>query len=56
MKNVSCTEYICSRMQLIESSFSMCIDEKCCMYWIYTRTECDQIFSWDFLVKSMECK
>ena len=36
MKNVSRTQYICSRMQLIESSFSMCIDEKCCTYWIYT--------------------
>ena len=32
MKNVSCTQYICSRMQLTESSFSMCVDEKCCMY------------------------
>ena len=32
MKNVSCTGYICSRMQLTESSFSICIDEKCCKY------------------------
>ena len=36
MKNVASTGYICSRMQLTESSFSMCIDEKCCTYWIYT--------------------
>ena len=38
MKNVSRTEYICSRMKLTESSFSMCIDEQCCTYWIYKWT------------------
>ena len=32
MKNVANTGYICSRMQLTKSSFSMCIDEKCCTY------------------------
>ena len=45
MKNVSRTQYICSRMQLTESIFSMCVDEKCCMYWIYTRTQCTPSFS-----------
>ena len=36
MKNVGITGYTCSRMQLTESIFSMCIDENCCTYWIYT--------------------
>ena len=36
MKNVASNGYICSRMQLTESSFFVCIDKKCCTYWIYT--------------------
>ena len=39
MKNDSRTQYICSRMQLTKSSFSMCVDEKCCTYWIHIPTK-----------------
>ena len=45
MKNDSHTQYICSRMQLTGTSFSMCIDKKCCTYWIHTRTEYMSSFS-----------
>ena len=48
------TCFVISILLSIESSFSMCIDEKCCTYSIYTQIECDQFFSWDFLVKNID--